>query len=91
MPARIGQNLARLRGSAAVVLGGGHGSAVELQRLSPVDRSAGVVLRREGRRAGIRAGDVLTVVDGRPVRTPADVSASARAAAGGVTLDVRLM
>jgi serine protease Do len=42
-------------------------------------------------RAGIRAGDVLTVVDGRPVRTPADVSASARAAAPGATLDVRLM
>jgi serine protease Do len=42
-------------------------------------------------RAGIRAGDVLTVVDGRPVRTPADVSASARAAARGATLDVRLM
>jgi serine protease Do len=40
--------------------------------------------------AGIRAGDVLTAIDGRPVRSPADVSASARAAARGVTLEVRL-
>jgi serine protease Do len=42
-------------------------------------------------RAGIRAGDVLTAIDGRPVRTPADVSASVRAAARGATLEVRLM
>jgi len=42
-------------------------------------------------RAGIRAGDVLTAIDGRPARTPADVSASVRDAARGATLDVRLM
>lgn len=42
-------------------------------------------------RAGLRAGDVLTAVDGRAVRTPADVTASVRAAARGATLDVRLV
>lgn len=42
-------------------------------------------------RAGIRAGDVLTAIDGRTVRAPADVSASARMAARGATLDVRLV
>lgn len=41
--------------------------------------------------AGIRAGDVLTAVDGRPVRTPADVTASLRTAARGAALDVRLV
>jgi serine protease Do len=42
-------------------------------------------------RAGIRAGDVVIVVDGRPVRGPADVSANVRAAAPGTTLAVRLV
>jgi serine protease Do len=41
-------------------------------------------------RAGIYAGDVVTAIGGRPVRTPADVSASARTAARGATIDVRL-
>jgi serine protease Do len=41
--------------------------------------------------AGIRAGDVLTAIDGRAVRAPADVSASVGAAARGATLDVRLV
>lgn len=42
-------------------------------------------------RAGLRAGDVLTEVDGRPVRDPADVTAAIRAAARGATLDIRLV
>lgn len=41
--------------------------------------------------AGIRAGDVLTAIDGRPVRTPAEVTASVRTAARGATLDLRLV
>lgn len=41
--------------------------------------------------AGIRAGDVLIAVDGRAVRTPADVTASARSATRGAALDVRLV
>jgi serine protease Do len=41
-------------------------------------------------RAGIHAGDVLTAVDGRAVRTPADVSAVARAVERGASLEVRL-
>jgi serine protease Do len=42
-------------------------------------------------RAGIRAGDVLTAVDGRAVRTPADVTASVRAASRGATREIRLV
>jgi serine protease Do len=42
-------------------------------------------------RAGLRAGDVLTAIDGRPVRNPADVTAAARAAAPSATVDVRLV
>lgn len=41
--------------------------------------------------AGIRAGDVLTAIDGRAMRTPADVTAAVRGAARGVALDVRLV
>jgi len=42
-------------------------------------------------RAGLRAGDVVTAIDGRTVRTPADVSASVRMATPAATLDVRVV
>ena len=41
--------------------------------------------------AGIRAGDVMTAIDGRTMRSPGDVAASVRTAARGATLDVRLV
>jgi serine protease Do len=41
--------------------------------------------------AGIRAGDVITAIGGRSVRTPADVAASVRTAARGTTLEIRLV
>lgn len=40
--------------------------------------------------AGIQAGDVITAIDGRSVRTAADVAASVRTARGGL-LEVRLV
>jgi serine protease Do len=41
--------------------------------------------------AGLRAGDVLTAIDGRAVRTPADVTASVRSAPRDAALDVRFV
>jgi serine protease Do len=41
--------------------------------------------------AGMRAGDVLTAIDGRSVRTQGDVAAAVRRAAPGASLDVTLM
>jgi serine protease Do len=41
--------------------------------------------------AGIRAGDVITAIDSRPMRTPAEVAARVRMTARGATLDVRLV
>ena len=77
--ARLGVTLTPLTDQLAAYFGVKEGvlvSAVEME--SPAAR------------AGVRAGDVLTAIDGRPVRTPADVSARARAPADGATLEVRL-
>lgn len=41
--------------------------------------------------AGVRAGDVITAIDGTSVRTPGDVAAKVRAAEAGSTLDVRMV
>ena len=41
--------------------------------------------------AGIRAGDVITAVDGRAVRSQIDVVTAARNAARGSILEVRLV
>jgi serine protease Do len=41
--------------------------------------------------AGVRAGDVLMAIDGRPVRTQGDVTNAIRRAAPGASLDVTLM
>jgi serine protease Do len=41
-------------------------------------------------RAGLRAGDVITRINGRDVRGPGDVTRAVRDAQGGATLDVRL-
>jgi S1-C subfamily serine protease len=42
-------------------------------------------------RAGIRAGDVLTAINGRPLARSADVAASLRDAAPGSTIEIRLV
>lgn len=76
---RLGVALAPLSDQLAAYFGVKHGvlvSAVEAE--SPAAR------------AGIRAGDVLTAIDGRAVESPADVSAVVRAAARGATFDLRL-
>lgn len=41
--------------------------------------------------AGLRAGDIVTAIDGQPVRSPGDVFTAALNAAPGATLDVRLV
>jgi serine protease Do len=41
--------------------------------------------------AGLRAGDVITAIDGAQVRTPQDVAAAARRAAPGAVLDLRVV
>lgn len=41
--------------------------------------------------AGLRAGDVITAIEGRTMRSPGDVAASVRMPARGSTLDVRLV
>ncbi|MBI2188603.1 MAG: PDZ domain-containing protein [Acidobacteria bacterium] len=78
--ARLGVTLAPLTDQLATYFGVKEGVLV-----SAVDA------RSPASRAGIRAGDVLTTIDGRAVRVPADVSASVRAAGRGGTLTVRLV
>ncbi|MBI3050237.1 MAG: PDZ domain-containing protein [Acidobacteria bacterium] len=41
--------------------------------------------------AGLRAGDVITAIEGRTMHSPGDVAASVRMPARGSTLDVRLV
>lgn len=41
--------------------------------------------------AGIRAGDVITAIDSRPVRTPADVAATVRTQPRGEALEMRVV
>lgn len=77
--ARFGLTLAPLTDQLATYFGVTEGVLV-----STVEPSSPAAL------AGIRAGDVLTAIDGRSVRTPADVAASLRTARGGA-LDVRLV
>jgi len=77
---RLGVTLAPLTDQLASYFGVTEGVLV-----SAVDANSAAA------RAGIRAGDVLTAIDGRSVRTPADVSATVRMAARGATLDVRLV
>jgi serine protease Do len=77
--ARFGLTLAPLTDQLAAYFGVKEGILV-----SAVEPSSPAAL------AGIRAGDVLTAIDGRTVRTAADVAASLRTARGA-SVDVRLV
>jgi serine protease Do len=76
---RLGVTLAPLSNQLAEFFGVREGVLV-----SSVDTDSAAA------RAGVRAGDVITAVNGRDVRDAGDLTRAVRAAQDGTTLDVRL-
>jgi serine protease Do len=77
---RMGVTLAPLSDQLATYFGAKEGVLV-----STVDADS------PASRAGIRAGDVITSIAGRPVRDAGDVTRAVRDAQGGATIDVRVV
>lgn len=79
-PRRLGVTLAPLDGQLAEYFGVTSGVLV-----SAVDRDSPAA------RAGLRAGDVISAVNGRTVRRPGDVTEAVRDAADGGMLDLKIV
>ena len=88
---QVPQGTPRYRGFIGVTLEGIQGQMADYFGVSAGALVSAVDLDSPAARAGLKAGDVITAVDGQAVRRPSDVSEAVRRARRGSKLEVKVV